>query len=122
RLQATLRALREERERLGLLLADLSAKEKALGETQARLEGERQNLEATLAAMEAGAGSLLLYEASPARLVAKASRGWLSEIPTTPRLDEESLAGRALRGEVVVSPDLKQDPQVREAARAYIPE
>ncbi|WP_460171412.1 PAS domain S-box protein [Thermus sp. FJN-A] len=86
------------------------------------LEGILEHgLEATLAAMEAGAGALLLYEASPARLVARASRGWFSEIPTAPRLDEESLAGRALRGEVVVSPDLKQDPRVREAARAYIP-
>lgn len=47
-LQATLKALREERERLGLLLADLSAKEAGLAKTQEALEKERRALEATL--------------------------------------------------------------------------
>ncbi|WP_232822527.1 murein hydrolase activator EnvC family protein [Thermus sediminis] len=51
RFQATLKALTEERERLRLLLADLSAKERSLGQTQARLEGERGNLLSTLAAL-----------------------------------------------------------------------
>lgn len=51
-LQATLKALREERERLGLLLADLTAKEKALGETQRALEGQKRELEATLSSLE----------------------------------------------------------------------
>lgn len=51
RLQATLKALTEERERLKLLLTDLSAKERALAETQTRLEGERRNLLATLASL-----------------------------------------------------------------------
>lgn len=51
-LQATLKALREERERLGLLLADLTAKEKALGETQRALEGQKKELEATLSSLE----------------------------------------------------------------------
>ncbi|WP_243028200.1 murein hydrolase activator EnvC family protein [Thermus albus] len=50
-LQATLKALREERERLGLLLADLTAKEKALGQTQRALEGQKGELEATLASL-----------------------------------------------------------------------
>ncbi|WP_114313713.1 murein hydrolase activator EnvC family protein [Thermus caldifontis] len=50
-LQATLKALREERERLGLLLADLTAKEKALGETQRALEGQKKELEATLSGL-----------------------------------------------------------------------
>lgn len=51
-LQATLKALREERERLGLLLADLTAKEKALRETQRALEGQKRELEATLSSLE----------------------------------------------------------------------
>ncbi|WP_243090233.1 murein hydrolase activator EnvC family protein [Thermus neutrinimicus] len=51
-LQATLKALREERERLSLLLADLTAKEKALGETQKALEGQKRELEATLSSLE----------------------------------------------------------------------
>jgi len=51
RFQATLKALNEERERLRLLLADLSAKERALAETQARLEEGRRNLLSTLDAL-----------------------------------------------------------------------
>ncbi|GLV47291.1 peptidase M23 [Thermus sp. LT1-2-5] len=50
--QATLKALREERERLSLLLADLSQKEASLAETQAALEREKRGLEATLAALQ----------------------------------------------------------------------
>ncbi|BDG15985.1 murein hydrolase activator EnvC family protein [Thermus brockianus] len=50
--QATLKALREERERLSLLLADLSQKERSLAQTQATLERERRGLEATLAALQ----------------------------------------------------------------------
>ncbi len=64
-LQATLKALREERERLGLLLADLTAKEKALGQTQRALEGQKGELEATLASLrqEAQGKRALLREA-----------------------------------------------------------
>lgn len=51
-LQATLKALKEERERLGLLLADLAAKERALAENQGALERERQALEATLQGLQ----------------------------------------------------------------------
>ncbi len=51
-LQATLKALREERERLSLLLTDLTAKEKALGETQRALEGQKKELETTLSSLE----------------------------------------------------------------------
>ncbi|KHG66307.1 peptidase M23 [Thermus sp. 2.9] len=50
--QGTLKALREERERLRLLLADLSQKEASLAETQAALERERQGLLITLAALQ----------------------------------------------------------------------
>ncbi|MGC8967758.1 MAG: murein hydrolase activator EnvC family protein [Thermus sp.] len=46
--QATLKALKEERERLALLLQDLTAKEAALAENQRKLESQRQGLEATL--------------------------------------------------------------------------
>lgn len=49
--QATLKALKEEQERLRLLLADLSGKERTLAETQGALERERRGLEATLAAL-----------------------------------------------------------------------
>ncbi|WP_243030379.1 murein hydrolase activator EnvC family protein [Thermus altitudinis] len=64
-LQATLKALREERERLGLLLADLTAKEKALGQTQRALEGQKGELETTLASLrqEAQGKRALLREA-----------------------------------------------------------
>jgi septal ring factor EnvC (AmiA/AmiB activator) len=50
-LQATLKALGEERERLKLLLQSLSEKERALAETHRRLEAERQNLLTTLASL-----------------------------------------------------------------------
>jgi septal ring factor EnvC (AmiA/AmiB activator) len=50
-LQATLKALGEERERLKLLLQSLSEKERALAETQRKLEAERQNLLTTLASL-----------------------------------------------------------------------
>ncbi|WP_347240172.1 peptidoglycan DD-metalloendopeptidase family protein [Thermus sp.] len=46
--QATLKALKEERERLALLLQDLTAKEAALAKNQRKLESQRQGLEATL--------------------------------------------------------------------------
>jgi len=50
-LQATLKALGEERERLKLLLQSLSEKERALAETRRKLEAERQNLLTTLASL-----------------------------------------------------------------------
>jgi septal ring factor EnvC (AmiA/AmiB activator) len=50
-LQATLKALGEERERLKLLLQSLSEKERALAKTQRKLEAERQNLLTTLASL-----------------------------------------------------------------------
>jgi len=50
-LQATLKALGEERERFKLLLQGLSEKERALAETQQKLEAERQNLLTTLASL-----------------------------------------------------------------------
>jgi septal ring factor EnvC (AmiA/AmiB activator) len=50
-LQATLKALGEEWERLKLLLQSLSEKERALAETQRKLEAERQNLLTTLASL-----------------------------------------------------------------------
>jgi len=50
-LQATLKALGEERERFKLLLQGLSEKERALAETQRKLEAERQNLLTTLASL-----------------------------------------------------------------------
>ncbi|WP_022798401.1 murein hydrolase activator EnvC family protein [Thermus islandicus] len=65
RFQATLKALNEERERLRLLLADLSEKEKALAATQARLEEERRYLLSTLDALrrEAEGKKALLRDA-----------------------------------------------------------
>lgn len=47
-IQGVLKALREEKVRLELLLKDLSAKEARLGETQRALEEEKKALEATL--------------------------------------------------------------------------
>lgn len=64
-LGSTLRALKEERERLGLLVSDLSSKERGLGETQRALEGRRQALEGVLAGLgqEAEGKRALLREA-----------------------------------------------------------
>ncbi len=50
--QGVLKALREEKVRLELLLKDLSTKEARLAETQKALEGEKKALEATLAGLE----------------------------------------------------------------------
>ncbi len=50
--RATLKALEEERVRLGLLLQDLEAKEKALAEAQAQVLERKQALEANLASLQ----------------------------------------------------------------------
>ncbi|MCS6869440.1 peptidoglycan DD-metalloendopeptidase family protein [Thermus sp.] len=78
-LQGTLKALKEERERLSLLLADLSAKERTLAETQASLERERRSLEATLSALrQEGEGKrALLREALTERQRLQAELGRL---------------------------------------------
>ena len=61
-LQATLKALREEKARLELLVQSLTAKEAELAETQQALEAKRRGLEAVLAELrreEAGKKALL---------------------------------------------------------------
>ncbi|TBH20036.1 murein hydrolase activator EnvC family protein [Thermus thermamylovorans] len=61
-IQTTLQALRAERERLGLLLADLSAREEALARAQRGLEARQEELTATLEALrqeEEGTRALL---------------------------------------------------------------
>ncbi|AEV16610.1 HD-hydrolase domain protein [Thermus sp. CCB_US3_UF1] len=79
-------------------------------------------LEAILGSMEAPVGSILLYDQDTGRLEEAASRGWLQGIPTPQTLTEGSMVARAFQGEVVVSPDLKADPRVREGARPLVPE
>ncbi|MFC0594915.1 HD domain-containing phosphohydrolase [Thermus composti] len=79
-------------------------------------------LEAVLESMEAEAGAILLYEGNPPHLVEEVSRGWIKDLPNAPRLEEKSLAALALKGEVVLSPNLKEDPRLREAVRPLIPE
>nr|WP_267461245.1 PAS domain S-box protein [Thermus thermophilus] len=109
----------KERERTLEAFARVSV---ALRQSEDLQEMMEHGLQATLAALEAEAGAILLYEGTPPRLVARAERGWIRNIPHAPTLKEPSLVALALKGEVVVSPDLKGDPRVREAARPYIPE
>ncbi|GAA6731418.1 HD domain-containing phosphohydrolase [Thermus brockianus] len=79
-------------------------------------------LDAALGALEAPVGSILLYDRDTGRLEEAASRGWLKHIPTPPTLAEEGMVARAFQGEVVVSPDLKNDPRVRPGAKPLVPE
>ncbi|GAA6735485.1 PAS domain S-box protein [Thermus oshimai] len=114
----------EDRERQ-LSLEAFARVSLALRQSEELKEMLASGLKATLQAMEAPVGSLLLYDPTTGHLEEGASEGWLKEIPTPPRVGEgveEGLVSRALRGEVVVSPDLKNDPRVRPGARALVPE
>ncbi|MDM7324856.1 MAG: PAS domain S-box protein [Thermus sp.] len=93
----------------------------ALRHSEELKEMMEAGLKAILSALEAHAGSILLYDADTGRLEEAASRGWLKEIPTPATLQEEGLVTRAFRGEVVVSLDLKKDPRVRPGARSLVP-
>jgi PAS domain S-box-containing protein len=79
-------------------------------------------LEAALEVLEAPAGSLLLYDPETGHLEAVASRGWAPDLPPPPSLDEASLVQQAFQGQVVVSPNLREDPRVRAGAKPFIPE
>lgn len=79
-------------------------------------------LEAALEVLEAPAGSLLLYDPETGRLEAVASRGWAPDLPPPPSLDEASLVQQAFQGQVMVSPNLREDPRVRAGAKPFIPE
>ena len=82
-----------------------------------------KGLEAVMAVMGAEAGSVLIYEGTPPRVREAAGRGWMEKLPPpSPQVEKQSLAARALAGEVVLSPDPKSDPRVLEAARPHIPE
>ncbi|AEG33426.1 putative PAS/PAC sensor protein [Thermus thermophilus SG0.5JP17-16] len=94
----------------------------ALRQSENLKEMMESALDAALRITEAGAGALLLYEEDPPRLTEEAARGFIRRIPGAPRLEEKSLTGLALKGQVVLSPDLKNDPRLREAARPHIPE
>lgn len=94
----------------------------ALRQSENLKEMMESALDAALRITEAGAGALLLYEEDPPRLTEEAARGFIRRIPGAPRLEEQSLAALALKGQVVLSPDLKNDPRLREAARPHIPE
>ncbi len=114
----------EDRERQ-LSLEAFARVSVALRQSEELQEMLKAALEATLQAMGAPVGSLLLYDPSTGRLEEEASKGWLTEVPIPPRVGEgfeEGLVSRALRGEVVVSPNLKRDPRVRPGARALVPE
>jgi len=94
----------------------------ALRQSENLKEMMESALDAALRITEAGAGALLLYEEDPPRLTEEAARGFIRRLPGAPRLEEKSLTGLALKGQVVLSPDLKNDPRLREAARPHIPE
>ncbi len=94
----------------------------ALRQSQDLKEMMERGLDTAMAILEAQAGGLLLYEGNPPRLAAEVCRGWLEGLPPAPTPAEKSLVARALAGEVVLSPDLKNDPRTREVARPLIPE
>ena len=109
----------KERERTLEAFARLSLALRGSEDLRRMMEGA---LDLLLEVMEAEAGSLLLYEGEPPRLVERAARGWMAELAAAPRLEEKSLVGLALKGEVVLSPHLKEDPRLREASRPLVPE
>jgi len=76
-------------------------------------------LEATLKALKASAGSLILYNPEAQQIEVMAAQGWFRDIPLPN--PQEGLTGRALQGEVVVSQNLRQDPRVNPKARPLIP-
>ncbi|GGN01682.1 peptidase M23 [Thermus composti] len=100
-LQATLKALREERERLALSLKDLSDKEAALAETQRKLEAEKRSLEATLAELrqEEEGKRALLREALQERQALQARLAELQSRILAERRRLEALREEARRRE-----------------------
>jgi PAS domain S-box-containing protein/putative nucleotidyltransferase with HDIG domain len=94
-----------------------------LREADALEDMMEKGLETVMAVMGAEAGSVLIYEGTPPRVRVAADRGWMEKLPPpNPQLEEQSLAARALAGEVLLSPDPRTDPRVLEAARPHIPE
>ncbi len=66
-------------------------------------------------------GAILLYEEGRPWVLAR--RGWTERIPVADRLERTSLVATALNEErVLVLPDLKEDPRLREVARPFVPE
>ena len=110
----------KERERTLEAFARLSL---ALRESEDLREMMEKGLDTVMDLLGAGAGSVLIYEGTPPRLRVSADRGWMAHLPPPSNpLEARSLMARALAGEVILSPDPKTDPRVREAARPFIPE
>jgi PAS domain S-box-containing protein/putative nucleotidyltransferase with HDIG domain len=95
----------------------------ALRESEDLREMMQKGLDTVMDLLGAGAGSVLIYEGTPPRLRVSADRGWMAHLPPPSNPPEaQSLAARALAGEVILSPDPKTDPRLWEAARPFIPE
>jgi PAS domain S-box-containing protein len=110
----------KERERTLEAFARLSL---ALRESEDLREMMQKGLDTVMDLLGAGAGSVLISEGTPPRIQVSADRGWMAHLPPPSNpLEARSLAARALAGEVILSPDPKTDPRVREAARPFIPE
>ncbi|WP_448565861.1 PAS domain S-box protein, partial [Thermus sp.] len=110
----------KERERTLEAFARLSL---TLREADALEDMIEKGLETVMAVMGAEAGSVLIYEGTPPRVRVAADRGWMEKLPPPNlQLEKQSLAARALAGQVILSPDPKTDPRVQEAARPHIPE
>ncbi len=95
-----------------------------LAEALHQSDGVAAKLEAALQVVteffRAPAGAILLYREG--RVWARARRGWVSEVPPTPRLEEKSLAAAALaEGRPIVVADLKKELRLRPEALAHVP-
>ena len=107
----------KERERTLEALAQLNQALRRSEELRPMMESA---LDVLLEVMEAEAGGVLLYGEDPPRLVEKAVRGWMETLSAAPPL-EKSLAELALRGQMVLIRNLREDPRLREAARPLVP-
>lgn len=104
----------KERERTLEALAQLNQALRRSEELRPIMESA---LDVLLEVMEAEAGGVFLYGEDPPRLVEKASRGWMENLSAAPPL-EKSLAELALRGQMVLIRNLREDPRLGEAARS----
>ncbi len=79
-------------------------------------------LDETLAALQADAGSILLYEPSRGELRSAAARGWFHELVESPIPPGEGIAGTVFSsGKVHVSAEFADDPLARASVRGRIP-
>ncbi len=100
-------------------LEALARVNRALRESEDLETMMKNGLDAVLEALKAPAGSLLLYDPGKNRVEALAARGFFQNLP--PPHPQAGLTGLALKGEVVVALDLREDPRVHPESRPHIP-